>query len=54
MRFRCETHKVEVEIIGNTRRFYGLQWSGTPQCWLFTAKEIKEGKFGECMIVKII
>ena len=55
MKFICKTHKVELEIQGKKRRYAGkgVSWSGTPQCKLFTMKEPKEGKFGNCEIRRV-
>jgi hypothetical protein len=53
MKFKCETHKIEVEVSGNRRSYSGLSWAGSPNCALFTMPEIKEGSFGSCKILKI-
>jgi len=53
MKFRCNTHKIEVEIRNNTRRYSNLSWGGSPQCQLFTMREPKEGKYRGCKIVEV-
>jgi hypothetical protein len=44
---------VELEVEGSLRKYSGLTLMGVPQCALFTMKELKEGKFGECEIVRV-
>ena len=53
MKFKCLTHNIELEIQDKKRKFKGLSWAGCPQCKLFTMKEPKEGKVGECVIKRI-
>lgn len=55
VKYRCLTHKIEVEIEGNKRVFggEGLSWAGTPFCVLFVLREVKEGTYGECVIKRV-
>jgi hypothetical protein len=52
-KFYCATHKVELEVVGNTRRYGGLSWAGSAQCALMTMREPREGVYGECVIKRV-
>ena len=55
MRFRCNTHEIEV-IITDTEREYVTpkgSWCRMYQCWLLTEKSPSEGKYRECEVVEV-
>lgn len=52
--YRCKTHDVRLIIDGQTRSFHNPpgSYAGIPQCQLHLTFEPKEGKMGDCEIVK--
>jgi hypothetical protein len=53
VKFRCRKHGVELEVTSSLRKYSGLTLMRVPQCVLFTMKEPKEGRFGECEVVRV-
>jgi len=51
--YQCTTHRVSVEVEDGRRSYSGLNWSGTPQCALFTMSELEEGEFSGCKIRRV-
>ena len=52
-RYYCKTHGIALEIAGRRRKYSGLSWGGAPNCVLFTLKDPKPGKYGECEVVEL-
>jgi len=54
MRYVCESHKVQLIIESDRRRIETPPGSlrGIPQCILMTAKEPREGTYGNCTVRK--
>lgn len=56
VKYRCITHGIEVEV-GETRSYTisidPRKGSDIVKCLLPSMREIKEGKLGECEVVKV-
>jgi len=52
--YRCQTHDVRLIVDGKRWSFHNPQgsYAGIPKCQLHLTFEPKEGKVGDCVIVK--
>ena len=52
--YRCQTHDVRLIVDGKRWSFHNPQgsYAGIPKCQLHLTFEPKEGKMGDCEIVK--
>lgn len=53
-KYRCIVHNIVLQIDGNQRHFDlpPGSWEGIPPCNILTMHPVKEGKSGDCEIVK--